>query len=148
ALQNRIDYFHAHNGSVADHGLSYLPGFELDIKKSNRIFQKSLEGSVQISNDEADQFTVFLLYQLCSLYNEKGWVKQFHLGPFRNVNIRKQKELGPNTGFDSIGDFQQGPGLAAFLNKLEENNILGKTVIYNINPKDNDLFATMAGNFN
>src|SRR5699024_8623157 len=93
-------------------------------------------------------FTGMLLFHLCKKYHDKGWVQQFHLGPLRNVNTKKLDNFGPDTGFDSIGDYKQGRGLAAFLDKLEKNEKLGKTILYNVNPADNELFATMPGNFN
>jgi glucuronate isomerase len=79
---------------------------------------------------------------------EKGWVQQFHLGALRNNNSRMMQSLGPDTGWDSIGDFSQGQALAKFLDKLDSNNKLAKTVLYNLNPADNELMATMIGNFN
>ena len=80
--------------------------------------------------------------------HEKGFVQQYHLGALRNNNSRMLKQLGPDTGWDSIGDFSQAKALAKFLNRLDTNNTLAKTIIYNLNPADNELFATMIGNFN
>jgi glucuronate isomerase len=82
------------------------------------------------------------------MYHALGWTQQFHLGALRNNNTRKLRELGPDTGWDSIGDFKQAVALSRFLGKLEDNNRLAKTVIYNLNPADNEIFATMIGNFN
>ena len=79
---------------------------------------------------------------------EKGWVQQFHLGALRNNNSRMLKQLGPDTGWDCIGDFSQARALSKFLNRLDTNNKLAKTIIYNLNPADNELMATMIGNFN
>ena len=79
---------------------------------------------------------------------EKGWVQQYHVGAFRNTNARKFRELGPDTGWDSIGDYRQGEALVKFLNRLDNGNKLAKTIIYNLNASDNDLFAAMTGNFN
>ena len=78
---------------------------------------------------------------------ERGWVKQLHLGALRNNNTRLLKQLGPDTGFDSIGDFPQAQSLSAYLNRLDQDNALPKTIIYNLNPADNYAFATMIGNF-
>nr|MBA2408193.1 glucuronate isomerase [Chitinophagales bacterium] len=80
--------------------------------------------------------------------HEKGWVQQFHLGALRNINFRKLAQLGADTGWDSIGDFKHGKALANFLGRLDKNDQLAKTILYNLNPADNELFATMAGNFN
>ena len=79
---------------------------------------------------------------------ENGFVQQYHLGALRNNNSRMLKQLGPDTGWDSVGDFSQAKALAKFLDRLDKNNKLAKTIIYNLNPADNELFATMIGNFN
>ena len=79
---------------------------------------------------------------------EKGWVQQYHVGALRSNNSRKEKELGPNTGWDSIGDFSHARTLSKFLDHLDKNNKLTKTIIYNLNPSDNEVMATMTGNFN
>ena len=85
---------------------------------------------------------------LCQSYHKNGWSQQFHLGALRNTNSRMLATLGPDTGFDSIGDFDQATALAAFLNDLDSTNQLAQTVIYNLNPRDNEVFATMIGNYN
>ena len=85
---------------------------------------------------------------LSKSYHSKGWTQQFHLGAIRNNNKRLLSHLGPDTGFDSIGDFSQARALSGFLNELDSSNQLAKTIIYNLNPSDNEVFATMAGNFN
>jgi glucuronate isomerase len=81
------------------------------------------------------------------LDHQRGWVQQFNLGAVRNANTRLRRALGPDTGFDSIGDFDMARPLARFLDRLDETNQLAKTILYNLNPRDNELFATMAGNF-
>src|SRR5690606_34959491 len=94
-----------------------------------------------------DAFTGCVLQALCKMYHQQEWVQQFHLGALRNNNTRLLKELGPDTGYDSIGDFQQASNLSAFLNLLESENQLTKTILYNLNPSDNEVFASMTGNF-
>lgn len=89
-----------------------------------------------------------MLAYFAQLDNEKGWVQQFHLGALRNNNLRKMRELGADTGWDSIGDFSQAKNLSKFLGNLDNKNKLAKTILYNLNPADNELFATMIGNFN
>jgi glucuronate isomerase len=89
-----------------------------------------------------------MLIQFAEWDWEKGWVQQYHLGALRNNNTRRLRDLGPDTGWDSIGDFQQGRALSKFLRTLDDQNKLAKTILYNLNPADNELFATMAGNFN
>ena len=85
---------------------------------------------------------------LSKCYHKKGWTQQFHLGAIRNNNKRLLADLGPDTGFDSIGDFSQARALSDFLNELDSNDQLAKTIIYNLNPADNEVIATMTGNFN
>jgi glucuronate isomerase len=89
-----------------------------------------------------------MLCHLGSLYYEHQWVQQFHLGALRNNNTRKMEELGPDTGFDSIGSFEQASSIAAYLNRMDAGDHLAKTILYNVNPGDNASFATMIGNFN
>jgi len=89
-----------------------------------------------------------MLVQFAEWDVEKGWVQQYHLGALRNNNTRMLSKLGPDTGWDSIGDFSQGRALSKFLDRLDRDDKLAKTILYNLNPADNELFATMAGNFN
>ena len=89
-----------------------------------------------------------MLYEFALWDHEKNWVQQYHLGALRNNNARAYKEIGPDTGYDSIGDFTQAQALSRFLNRLDSTNQLAKTILYNLNPGDNELFATMAGNYN
>ena len=95
-----------------------------------------------------DHFTGYVLSELCKIYHEKNWVQQFHLGALRNNNTRLQKLIGADCGADSIGDYRQAEGLSGLSNYLDESGQLAKTILYNLNPADNELFATMAGNFN
>lgn len=146
ALDNRIDYFHLHHCRLADHGLRYMPyadGASLDIEK---IFKKLWDGQ-RLYEDEAAFYKSEILKHLCRSYHKHGWVQQFHLGALRNTNASMHKELGPDSGFDSIGDYVQAPSLARFLSSLEETGQLAKTILYNLNPSDNAVFATMCGNF-
>ena len=89
-----------------------------------------------------------MLIEFAKWDHEKGWVQQFHLGALRNNNARMLSQLGPDTGWDSIGDFSQSKALAKFLNTLDSTDQLAKTILYNLNPADNELMATMAGNYN
>jgi glucuronate isomerase len=88
------------------------------------------------------------LHQLGTMYHELGWTQQFHLGALRNNNARALRLLGPDTGWDSIGDWSQAMALSKFLGRLDEYDQLSKTIIYNLNPADNEVIATMIGNFN
>ncbi len=149
ALRNRVNYFHEKGARLADHGLNFIPAFDEKNKAAVEQTLKSvLGGTDNILDVDIENYRGLVLFELCKMYHEKGWVQQFHLGALRNVNKGKLKTFGPDTGFDSIGDYRQAPGLAALLDKLEQGGQLAKTILYNLNPADNELFATMPGNFN
>ena len=147
ALDNRIDYFHLNHCRLADHGLEFLPFAEGSSFDIEAIFKK-LWDQQALFEDEAAFFKSEVLQHLCRSYHKHGWVQQFHLGALRNTNKRMSKLLGKDTGFDSMGDFMQAPSLARFLSSLDETDQLAKTILYNLNPADNAVFATMCGNFN
>ncbi|MGB5319549.1 glucuronate isomerase [Eudoraea sp.] len=147
ALENRITYFHEHGCRLADHGLDYLPYYKEEDMNIDQIFNNVRKGE-HLNNLENDQLKSTLLVFLSKQYHKKGWVQQFHLGALRNNNTRMLDLLGPDTGFDSIGDFPQATSLSNFLNHLDSSNELGKTIIYNLNPADNEVMAAMIGNFN
>jgi len=104
-------------------------------------------GGKQLTNEEIRKFKSAMLYEGAIMDWEKGWTQQFHYGALRNNNSRMMKLLGPDTGFDSIGDFTVGKAMSAFFDSLDVAGKLAKTIIYNLNPRDNDLVATMIGNF-
>ena len=146
-LEQRIEFFHQRGCRISDHGLNcivYAPSTASEIAN---IMSKGLEGQ-SITAHEASQFQFRILIDLSRLYHKHGWIQQFHLGALRNNNSRLLAQLGPDTGWDSIGDFRQAVGLSALLNNLDGTDQLTKTVIYNLNPADNEVFATMIGNFN
>lgn len=147
ALDNRITYFHDVGCRIADHGLEQL--YEVDKKSGdcNVIFNK-IKSRKNLSKEEVKTFKSTTLLLLCRMYHAKGWVQQFHLGAIRNNNTRLLDKLGSDTGFDSMGDFSQAKALSSFLNNLDSTNQLSKTILYNLNPAYNEVFATMAGNFN
>lgn len=147
ALENRIDYFHAHGCRLADHGLEQLYYFKEGTFNSKDIFLKVKEGK-SITSDEIRYFKAQILLFLGRSYHKKGWAQQFHLGAIRDNNKRLLTRLGPDTGFDSIGDFSQARALSSFLNELDGTDQLAKTIVYNLNPSDNAVIATMVGNFN
>jgi glucuronate isomerase len=147
ALKKRHDYFAENGCSVSDHGLEQLYAEDFTEKELKEIFFKIRSGRMLLPI-ESQKFKSALLYQFALWHHEKGWVQQYHLGALRNNNSRGFREAGPDTGYDSIGDFSQAKALSAFLNKLDDTNQLCKTIIYNLNPADNELMATMAGNFN
>jgi len=148
ALQARVSYFHAAGCRIADHGLISLPSsfsFSIALEKE---FETFIHDPKAKPFSKPDQFAGYVLLALCKMYHQKGWVQQFHLGAIRNNNSRLLTKLGPDTGFDSIGDYKHAQNLSSFLNELDQSNELTKTIIYNSNPADNDLFASMTGNFN
>lgn len=147
ALWNRLYYFHSQGCRIADHGLNSLPR-QMDVTLSlDEVFKRVLAGDDRLAAEHEEAFTFLVLSELCKLYHDKGWVQQFHLGPLRNTNSRKLRELGADTGYDSIGDFRQAQSMQHFFNTLEEEGRLAKTVVYNLNPSDNAVFAAMMGNF-
>jgi glucuronate isomerase len=147
ALQNRVDYFHSRGCRLSDHGLEQLYHFEGNEYAIDTLFAHLIQGK-NLSETEVQFFKYKTLIALCRMYHAKGWVQQFHLGALRNTNSRALKTLGPDTGFDSIGDFDQARAMAGFLNDLDLYDQLTKTVLYNLNSRDNEVFATMIGNFN
>ena len=147
ALKSRHDYFAANGCKVSDHGLEHMFAEDYTEQEIKTIFQK-IRTKQSITPHESAQFKTAMLFEFAVWDHEKGWVQQYHLGGLRNNNTRALAELGPDTGWDSIGDFKQGRALSGFLNKLEKENKLAKTILYNLNAADNDLFASMTGNFN
>ncbi len=147
ALSKRVAYFHLRGCRLADHGLEQLYHFDENEFQIDDLFKDILAGT-KLSLPEINYFKYVTLRELCKLYHENGWVQQFHLGALRNTNQRMLRTLGPDTGFDSIGDFDQARALGAFLNELDSTDQLTKTILYNLNPRDNEVLATMIGNFN
>ena len=147
ALRNRIEYFDNKGCKVCDHGLDQVYFENYTESEVNSIFKKKRENAT-LSNEEALKFQSAILFYLFETYHEFGWVQQLHLGALRNNNARMHRILGPDTGWDSIGDYPQAQKLSGFLNALDSKNKLSKTIIYNLNPADNEVMATMIGNFN
>jgi glucuronate isomerase len=147
ALQNRHDFFASMCCSVSDHGLEEIYAEDFTGSEIDAIFNK-IHGGKNLNEAEQRKFKSAMLIHFAEWDWEKGWVQQFHLGALRNNNSRMMQTLGPDTGWDSIGDFSQGRALAKFLDKLDSNNKLAKTIVYNLNPTDNELMAAMIGNFN
>jgi glucuronate isomerase len=147
ALKKRHDYFVANHCSVSDHGLEVIYAEDYTDAEIVSYFSKIRSGK-NLTTEENRKFKSAMLVQFAEWDHERGFVQQYHLGALRNNNSRMLKSLGPDTGWDSIGDFSQARSLAKFLNRLDGNNKLTRTIIYNLNPADNELFATMIGNFN
>lgn len=147
ALQNRVNYFHENGCRVSDHGLNKVFFKSATIGEIQNIFNKKITGQ-EISQVESQKFMSRIMQELGKMYAEKGWVMQLHLGALRNNSSRMMRTLGADTGFDSIGDYAQASDLSAFLNSLDTLDKLPKTILYNLNPSDNEVMATMIGNFN
>lgn len=147
ALQSRVDFFASLGCRASDHGLEHMY-FETDATtKADKIFANLRSGKAG-SVEEQHTFKCAVLIELGKMYHAKGWVQQFHVGALRNNSTRMMREIGPDTGFDSIGDFSHARRMSQFFNHLDNTSQLAKTIIYNLNPADNALFASMIGNFN
>lgn len=147
ALKNRHDFFSGLGCCLSDHGLEEIYADDFTTKDVTNLFKKILSGE-QLTNQEQRAFKSAMLAQFAEWDCDEGWVQQFHLGALRNNNSRMLRAVGRDTGWDSIGNFPHARSLAAFLDKLDSKNKLAKTILYNLNPADNELFATMIGNFN
>lgn len=147
ALTQRADFFAARGCRLSDHGLERLYAEHYTENHLEKILTKRLAGKL-VSDEEAAIFISGMMIFLGELYHERDWTMQLHLGALRNNASRQLKTLGPDTGFDSIGDFSQAQALAKVLDRLDRHDRLPQTIIYNLNPADNEVIATMIGNFN
>ncbi|WP_304157835.1 glucuronate isomerase [Mesonia mobilis] len=147
ALLKRIEYFDENGCKLCDHGLNSMSFAEFTDAEVDATLKAKLSGK-SVSAEDAEKFKTALLLFLSETYHKFGWVQQFHLGALRNNNKRMLAQLGPDTGWDSIGDYTQAEKLSQFLNTLDGKDKLTKTILYNLNPADNEVFATMIGNFN
>jgi glucuronate isomerase len=146
AVRVRHDYFHENGCRLSDHGLEQPYYEEFNEKSIREIFSKIRAGK-GVDKQEIKKFKTSILFDLARLDAEKNWTQQFHFGALRNTNDGALKRLGPDTGYDSIGDFEIGRPLAQFFNVLATENKLAKNIVYNLNPGDNELLATMIGNY-
>ena len=147
ALEVRIQYFNALGCKLSDHGLEFIPLPDGSTNSADNIFLQVRTGN-KISREDIGKLRFQILVELGKMYHKHGWTQQFHLGAMRNNNARMMKQIGANTGYDSIGDFSQAAGMSRLFSTLDTEDQLARTIIYNLNPADNELFATMAGNFN
>lgn len=146
ALRNRHDFFASVGCKLSDHGIEEFYAEDYTTAEIENIFNK-IYGGKELTKEEIIKFKSAMLVEGAIMDWEKGWTQQFHYGAIRNNNTRLFNQLGPDTGFDSIGDFTIAKAMSKFFNRLDTNNQLAKTIIYNLNPRDNDLIATMIGNF-
>jgi glucuronate isomerase len=146
ALARRHEAFHARGCRASDHGLDRIFAAPYTEREVEGIFAKARAGTA-LAPEEIEKFRAALLYDLAVMDHARGWVQQFHLGAMRNLSARAVRRVGPDTGYDSVGDFPQGEALARFLDRLDSEDKLAKTIVYNLNPRDNELFATIVGTF-
>ncbi len=146
ALAARHDFFHAAGCRLSDHGLDTLYAEDFAASEIDDSFAK-LRRRRPLDDAAAARFKSAVLLEFGRMDHAKGWVQQFHIGALRDTNTRLLAVAGPNAGFDSIGDRSVAAPLARFLDRLDQTNQLAKTILYNLNPRDNELYATMIGNF-
>lgn len=146
ALRKRHDYFASVGCKLSDHGIGCFYADDYTVSEIDVIFDKVMKGK-KLSNEEISKFKSAVLHEGAIMDWEKGWVQQFHYGAIRDNNFRLYQKVGADTGFDSIGDFTVAQAMSKFFNNLDINNKLAKTIVYNLNPRDNDMVATMIGNF-
>lgn len=146
ALEKRHQFFHENGCRLSDHGLETAYAEDFTEKEIEAIFVKIRNGKT-LNAEEILKFKSCMLYEFGIMDHRRGWTQQFHLGALRNNNTRLFRTLGPDTGFDSIGDFEIARPLSRLLDRLDTKNRLAKTILYNLNPRDNELIGTMIGNF-
>jgi glucuronate isomerase len=147
ALDNRHKFFHDNGGRLSDHGLDRFYFDSFTASEINKIFKKLLKGD-SLSCEEAEKYKAAAMLELCKLNHKRGWTQQFHVGALRNNNARMFRQMGPDTGWDSIGNSQDPQKISKFLSALDDTDKLAKTILYNLNPADNEMMVAMAGNFN
>lgn len=146
ALKQRVDFFYENGGRASDHDIQKMEYIKATKEEIVLIFDKRISGE-QLSNDEIVAYRSFVLKELGKMYAEKQWVMQLHMGAMRNNNTKMKELLGPDTGFDSVGEANMAEGLSCFLDALNQEDALPRTVLFNLNPKDNAVLTGMMGNF-
>jgi glucuronate isomerase len=146
ALDKRHQYFHEAGCRLSDHGLEYFYAEDYTSSRIEDIFAKARSGK-PLSREEVILFRSAMLYEHAVMDFKRGWTQQFHVGALRDNNTRMLLTYGPNGGFDSIGDFSLAIPMSRFLDRLDREGKLAKTILYNLNPADNEVMATMIGNF-
>ncbi len=146
ALKERHDFFAENGCHVADHALAEVPFAPCTHDEAAKLWQRVREGEA-LDKEETARLQTVLLIELCRMNHEKDWVQQFHIGALRNLNTRGYRALGPDTGYDTIGDWRCAEHLGRLLDALDVDERLAKTILYNLNPTDNAVLATMIGTF-
>ena len=146
ALNKRHEFFGKHGCRLSDHGIETAYSCDYTHSEIDVIFTR-VRSNKKLSGEEVLKFKSAMLYEFAVMDYEKGWTQQYHFGVLRNNNSRMLAKLGPDTGYDSIGDLQTARPLSRLLDRLDSQGKLAKTILYNLNPCDNEVLATMAGNF-
>ena len=147
ALDSRHKFFHDTGSRLSDHGLDRFFYSDYTSSEVEKIFKKLLKGDT-LSYEDTEKYRCAVMTELCRLNHKRGWTQQFHVGAMRNNNSRMFRQMGPDTGWDSIGIPQDAMKMSRFLNSLDNTDQMAKTILYNLNPADNEMMITMAGNFN
>ncbi len=147
ALDKRHAFFHEMGCRLSDHGSDRFFFSPCSDKEADSIFRSLLKGH-QVSAEETEKYRMSIMLELCRMNHKRGWTQQFHVGALRNNNSRMFRQMGPDTGWDSIGVPQDAFRMSKFIDTLDDSDQLAKTILYNLNPADNELMITMAGNFN
>lgn len=147
ALDIRHNFFHNAGCRLSDHGLDRFYFDTCTDKEADRILSQLMKGKSP-AFDESEKFKCAVLTELCRMNHKRGWTQQIHVGAIRNNNARLFRLLGPDTGLDSIGSVLDATKMSKFLSSLDDTDQLSKTILYNLNPADNEMMITMAGNFN
>ena len=146
-LDSRHQFFHDNGGRLSDHGMDRFYFAKCTAGEADSILGKLLKG-LSLSTDETEKYRCALMLELCRMNHKRGWTQQFHVGAMRNNNARMFRQMGPDTGWDSIGVTQDAQRMSKFLSALDNTGQLARTILYNLNPADNEMMITMAGNFN
>jgi glucuronate isomerase len=147
ALDSRHSFFHEMGGRLSDHGLERFYFDSVTPSDADKYFKQLLKGKM-LNAEESEKYKTAVMTEICRMNHKRGWTQQFHLGALRNNNSRMFRKLGPDTGWDSIGVPQDATKMSRFLDSLDATDQLAKTIFYNLNPADNEMMITMAGNFN
>jgi glucuronate isomerase len=147
ALDDRHKFFHKMGGKCSDHGLDRFFFAPFTATEADKIFKKLLRGET-LSAEDSEKYKAAVMTELCRMNHKRGWTQQFHVGALRNNNARMFRLMGPDTGWDSISVPQDAFKMSKFLNSLDDTDQLARTILYNLNPADNEMMITMAGNFN
>jgi glucuronate isomerase len=146
-IDSRHKFFHEMGARLSDHGLERFYFASYTEKEIDKIFAKLMKGE-SLSCEESEKYKAAAMTEICRMNHKRGWTQQFHVGALRNNNTRMFRLMGPDTGWDSIGVSQDAFKMSKFLSNLDDTEQLAKTILYNLNPADNEMMITMAGNFN